>query len=44
MTIGKICSQTSHATLGLYKDMQGDDVDPVVFAQWNSMDYPQETL
>ena len=44
MTIGKICSQTSHATLGLYKDMQSDDVDPVLFAQWSSNDYPQETL
>ena len=44
MTVGKICSQTSHATLGLYKDMQVDEVDPVLFAQWSSMDFPQETL
>ena len=44
MTVGKICSQTSHATLGLYKDMQEDDnVDIALFAQWSSMDYPQET-
>ena len=44
MTIGKICSQMSHTTLGLYKDLQQEHMDPILFAQWSSMDYPQETL
>ena len=44
MTNGKICSQTSHATLGLYKDSQADDMDPTLFAQWSEHGYPQETL
>ena len=42
MTKGKICSQTAHATLGLYKDLQ--ERDPVLFTQWASLDFPQETF
>lgn len=30
MTKGKICAQTAHAVLGLYRDLQ--DQDPVAFA------------
>ena len=44
MTKGKICSQTSHATLGLYKDCQREDRDPMPYMIWASLDYPQETL
>ena len=44
MTKGKICSQTSHATLGLYKDLQSETRDPLPFTMWASMDFEQETL
>ena len=39
MTKGKICSQTSHATLGLYKDLQHESRDPLPFTMWASMDF-----
>ena len=42
MSKGKICSQTAHATLGLYKDASLQD--PVLFTQWASVDYATETF
>lgn len=41
MTKGKICAQTAHAVLGLYKDLL--NFDPVSFAQWSSLDFPSAT-
>ena len=41
MTKGKICAQAGHAVLGLYKEIMEDD--PVLFAQWASLDFPQFT-
>ena len=41
MTKGKICSQTAHAVLGLYKDILEED--ELAFAQWASNDFPQMT-
>eukprot|EP00347_Sterkiella_histriomuscorum_P012242 403369344 len=41
MTKGKICAQASHAVLGLYKDLM--ETNPVLFAQWASLDFPQQT-
>jgi peptidyl-tRNA hydrolase len=38
MTKGKICAQTAHAVLGLYRDLQ--NLDPVAFAQWASLEFP----
>jgi peptidyl-tRNA hydrolase len=37
MTKGKICAQTAHAVLGLYKDLYNKD--PMAFAQWASLDF-----
>ncbi len=41
MSRGKICAQTSHATLGLHNEVL--EKDPLVFAQWSSLEYPMET-
>ncbi len=41
MTKGKICAQAGHAVLGLYKDLQ--NIDPMAFAKWVSLDFGQET-
>ena len=41
MSKGKICAQTAHAVLGLYKELL--NFDPVAFAQWSSLDFPQAT-
>ena len=41
MTKGKICAQTGHAVLGLYRDLYNKD--PMAFAQWASLDFGQET-
>ena len=53
MTKGKICSQTAHAVLGVYKDLSGDPEEPVpgeetgdpeLLALWASLQYPKATL
>ena len=54
MSRGKICSQTSHAVLGVFKELNNpedlpddhdeDAGDPVLMAQWASMDYPKQTF
>ena len=55
MTKGKICSQTAHAVLGVYKDLSGDPEEPVagdlekagdpeLLALWASLQYPKVTL
>ena len=41
MSKGKICSQTAHAVLGLYKDLLA--TDELLFAQWSSTGFPQVT-
>ena len=51
MSRGKICSQTSHAVLGVYKELSNpqdlpddheeDAGDPVLMAQWASLEYPK---
>ena len=42
MSKGKICAQTAHAVLGLYKELL--NYDPVAFAQWSSLDFTQATF
>ena len=52
MTKGKICAQTAHAVLAVYKDLSGDPDDPaeaiagdpVLMAQWVSLGYPKVTF
>ena len=43
MTRGKICAQAAHAVLGLFKEVQ-EGGDPLIFAQWASIDFAQETF
>ena len=43
MTRGKICAQAAHAVLGLFKEVQ-ESGDPLIFAQWASLDFAQETF
>lgn len=36
-----MCAQVAHAVLDIYKELM--DKDPVLFAQWASLDFAQET-